>query len=147
MLVYCPTCGQKNESRPEGGRIMCTACTAVFDAPAEVPQGAPVQQQERPAPASLDGIPTGKLAPLSRPGPSAPGTLSKAAIVSLVAGLVCCVPVASPIVAIVSGVMAFSDIRDHQKSGMPLAIVGFTLGILGAIFQVLMLIGTLAGPS
>ncbi len=147
MQVYCPTCGQKNETRPEGGRIMCTACTAVFEAPAEAAQGAPVQEQERPAPVNLDAIPTGRLAPLTPAGPSAPGTLSKAAIVSLVAGLVCCVPVASPLVAIVSGVMALSDIRDHQKSGMPLAIVGFSLGILGAVLQVLMLIGALTDPS
>jgi hypothetical protein len=92
---------------------MCTACTAVFDAPAE----------------------------------AAPGTLSKAAIVSLVAGLVCCVPVASPAVAIVSGVMALADIRDNHKGGMPLAIIGIALGILGALFQVFMLIGALADAS
>src|SRR2546430_8019401 len=48
MKVFCPNCGQANETGP-GTRVMCTACTAVFEAPAQ-PSGFAPAQQQGPAP-------------------------------------------------------------------------------------------------
>ena len=153
MQVYCPNCGQANDTAP-GVRVTCASCTAVFDAPgepyvpqpsvAEAPQSvsAPVRPPAAPARTWQPPIVGGSAAQLEGTQP----VTNTLAIVSLVAGIVCCIPGVSPLAAIVTGAIALSQINQNPgtQKGKGLAIAGIVLGCLTALFNILGLIGNLA---
>ena len=164
MKVYCPNCGQANETGP-GARVMCTACTAVFDAPPEAgappPAPAPPEppQYATPPPQAYTPPPQA-YSPPAQPSwqPSVPtygtptsmgGTMQATntlAIVSLIAGVVCCIPVVSPLTAIITGAIAISQINANPtaQKGKGLAVAGIILGALTIVFNILGLIGNIA---
>jgi hypothetical protein len=168
MKVYCPNCGQANETGP-GTRVMCTACTAVFDAPADAGSGAGAAAPPPPSPApapqagqSWSSPPPAAAPPAQSwqtsqpyPGstfPTASGAVGQKtnvlAIVSLVSGIVCCIPVVSPAVAIITGVMAIKQIDANPagEKGKGLAIAGLILGGLSGVMWILSLIGQVLQP-
>lgn len=181
MKVYCPNCGQANETGP-GGRVMCTACTAVFDAPPEAgappgelppppapaapppeqswsqPSAAPPdpyaapQPQYAPPPAYAPQLPAQSWQP-SVPSYGSPTSLGGAvpvtntlAIISLVAGIVCCIPGISALTAIICGFIAIGQINasNGMQKGKGLAIAGIILGGLGILINVISIIGNIA---
>ncbi|MHB8872774.1 MAG: DUF4190 domain-containing protein [Myxococcaceae bacterium] len=169
MKVYCPNCGQANDTGP-GARVMCTACTAVFDAPPEAgapPPAPPPPEQswDQPAPPPAYAPPTPVYVPPVAPvqpswAPPSPsyGTPAQMggvqvtntlAIISLIAGIVCCIPVVSPLTAIITGVIAISQINADPvtQKGKGLAVAGIVLGSMSVVLSLLSLIGNLAGAS
>ncbi len=161
MRVYCPNCGTDNEAQP-GASVSCRACTATFTAPNE--QGtvpAPPPTRATPFPGSPDlgetappsssgwvggvGSPS-RSAPLAgppTPGFARPVPVNPLAIVSLVFGIICCVPFVSPITALVSGWLAIKqiDASTGAQRGRELAIAGLILGVAGLGFWALWLLG------
>ncbi|MDP2276232.1 MAG: DUF4190 domain-containing protein [Archangium sp.] len=142
MKVFCPNCGTQNDGMP-GGRLTCKACTASFEVPREggVSQPPPPQviaPPPRPVvtapPPSSSPFPTGYVGPppMGFGGSSnglSSGSTNTLAIVSLVLGILCCIPFAS-IGAIVTGVMAQNQINatNGQQKGKEFALVGIILG-------------------
>ncbi len=141
MKVFCPNCGTENDGMP-GGRLTCQACTASFEVPREggisqplAPRViAPPPPVVTAPPPSSSPFPTGYVGPppMGFGGSSnglASGSTNTLAIVSLVLGLLCCIPFAS-IGAIVTGVMAQNQINatNGQQKGKEFALVGIILG-------------------
>ena len=128
--MFCPNCGTQNVG-VRGARASCTACASNFDVPKDAgEQPRPVAEEVKPAPES--------------PRVSAPRRVEAGrktntlAIVSLVAGLICCIPVVSPAVAIGCGVGALRQLDATQaEGGRPLAITGIILGALAGLSQLL----------
>lgn len=159
MKVFCPNCGQANEAQP-GQRVMCTACTAVFDAPSAAgmaPPPAPPPPAPAPVQPQVYQQPT-YATPQVQPAPQwqqpYPGQVAQAgagqktntlAIVSLVLGILCCIPFAS-IAAIVTGVIAMKQIdQDPTQTGKGLAIAGAVLGGLSLLMSIVYFIAAAAG--
>jgi hypothetical protein len=72
-----------------------------------------------------------------------PTTTNTLAIISLVAGILCCIPVISPLAAIITGALALSQIKASPipQKGQGLAIAGIVLGSLGLLLNMLSLLG------
>lgn len=162
MKVFCPNCGSGNDGMP-GGRLTCRACTASFEVPREgapSPQAPPPQVSSPPPPPSVISAPPslGGPAPSSSPFPTgyvgpppagfggvsgglASGQTNTLAIVSLVLGIVCCLPFAS-IGAIVTGVIAMNQIKatNGQQRGNELALVGILLGSVSLVLTLVSLV-------
>ena len=147
--AFCPNCGTENEGTP-GMRLTCIACTASFEVPRDTSWVGPTQ-----ATPSKPPVATTQPPPVARPtvapgytGPSPGGSLSGGgsfgngggyntlAIVSLVLGIVCCIPF-SGIGAIVTGVMAQNQIATSGERGKELAIAGIVLGGLSVALTLL----------
>lgn len=163
MKVFCPNCGSDNEGMP-GGRVTCRACTASFEVPrsdatggpAPAPQPPPVSQPwpglsstPNPPPPSSSGWvgPNPSSQPLSSfSSPTMPVKNNTLAIVSLVLGILCCIPFAS-LGAIITGVIARNQIAasNGQQKGGELATAGIVLGALGIALGLLWFIVGLAG--
>ncbi len=141
MKVFCPNCGIENDGMP-GGRLTCKACTASFEVPREggTSEPRPPQVISPPPPVvtapppSSSPFPTGYVGPppMGFGGSSnglASGSTNTLAIVSMVLGILCCIPFAS-IGAIVTGVMAQNQINatNGQQKGKEFALVGIVLG-------------------
>lgn len=144
MKVFCPNCGTENDGMP-GGRLTCKACTASFEVPREgglsqppppqvIAPPPPVVTTTAPPPSSNSPFPTGYVGPppMGFGGSSnglASGGTNTLAIVSMVLGILCCIPFAS-IGAIVTGVMAQNQINqtNGQQKGKEFALVGIILG-------------------
>jgi hypothetical protein len=157
--AFCPNCGSENEGFP-GGRVTCRACTASF----EVPRAAGAAPPEPPPPSVVKPPPVfGGPPPQSPhvpsgyvgPPPAGFGGLSSAgvggqknqlAVVSLVLGIVCCIPFGS-IGALVTGFMAIKQIDESggAQGGRELAIAGMVLGGLSlALSMVSIVVNLLA---
>jgi hypothetical protein len=144
MIVFCPNCGTQNAGLP-GARASCAACGSTFDVPGDAPR--PRDEPPPPPPPPADSP---KAASFSAPGAQmfGPATVPVArtpqgtnamAIVSLVFGILCCIPALSPALAIGCGVLGLRQLdanRDAEK-GRALAIVGIVLGGLSALFQLM----------
>lgn len=171
MTIFCPNCGSDNEGTP-GARVTCRACSASFAVPGDTgagmvppsmgaPQapsfgGQPVQPFSPPpavpqpqpawAPPAQPANPWPQQPPLAMAGATPPN--NTLAIVSLVSGVLCCVPFAS-IVAIVTGVMAKNQIKQSggTQGGDGLATAGLILGglslVTGCVFGLLGVLGNL----
>jgi hypothetical protein len=144
MRVFCTSCGTPNEGEP-GGTVMCVACTAVFGVPADAhpaPEARPPPAADLepfpapPAPASgaAWGAPQGSPpAPYAAPGAPEPAAAStnSLAVASFVSSLVCCIPVLSPLVGLVCGLMALSQLKQRPlQKGRGLALAGIVLSSL-----------------
>lgn len=155
MRVYCPQCGTAIDTQTPS--VRCPSCTTVFQAP-QVPAAAPPRPQATQVPPAFEQTfptPT-KTAPGPswggdpRPSPgwtSAPGAqapMSALAVVSLVSGLLCCIPCVAPITALVTGFLAMRETGPGQKNGRPLAIAGMVLGSLGLLLNLLSVLQRLA---
>lgn len=127
MKIFCPSCGSDNEGMA-GGRVTCRACTTSFAVPADL-QGPPP-----PGPALIQATDQAgaTLSPTGLPVASRTNAL---AIVSLVSGLLCCVPLISPLVAVVAGLVSLNQIGASRgaEGGKGLAIAGIALGILSCL--------------
>jgi hypothetical protein len=160
MKVFCPNCGTENEGMP-GGRLTCKACTASFEVPREGGVVAPPPPQviappppviQAPPPSSSP-FPTGYVGPPPSGfgqggqggGGLASGSTNTLAIVSMVLGILCCIPFAST-AAIVTGVIATNQInashgaqrgREFALVGIIMGSLGVVLGIVGMLFNVL----------
>ncbi len=141
MIVFCPSCGTQTEALA-GARATCPACGSPFDIPVDA------------RPSSVPEAPTGFTAPGAQvfsDGPVAARPLSAGqrtngkAITSLVAGLVCCVPFLSPLIAIGCGVLALREIdaAPGALKGRGLAIGGIALGSVTFVVHAFWLLGTL----
>jgi Domain of unknown function (DUF4190) len=163
MRVYCPNCGTDNEAQA-GAAVTCRTCTATFTAPnaqgtvnpAPPPPPPPVRATPYPgsndlgatAPPSSGGW-VGGIGSAARPAPvvAAPASrnvpVNPLAIVSLVFGIVCCVPFFSPITALITGWLAIKqiDASSGLQRGRELAIAGLVLGVVGMGFWGLWLLG------
>lgn len=166
MQVFCPNCGHANEARDDGGKVMCTACTSVFEAPVAgarpPPPPPPPAASNTPAGwAPPPPPPTGYAPPPPPPGvggswsqvsagpltPAAPGAMpayNPLAVASLVCGVLCCIP-PLPLVSIGLGVKALQQLNAPQNvaKGRELAIVGIVLGALGVSSWFLSFLGAL----
>lgn len=67
------------------------------------------------------------------------------AIVSLVSGILCCIPFVAPITAIVTGAIAINQIDQSAGStkGKGLAVAGIILGGTSMLFTIVGVIGNL----
>lgn len=158
MKVFCPNCGTENEGMP-GGRLTCKACTASFEVPREGGIVAPPPPQviappppviQAPPPSSSP-FPTGYVGPPPMgfgqgSGGLASGGTNTLAIVSMVLGILCCIPFAS-IGAIVTGVIAQNQISasNGTQKGREFALVGIILGALGFAMGIISVLANLAG--
>ncbi len=172
MKVFCPNCGNVNEGNA-GARLTCAACTATFDvpggdspppqpkpAPAPIPQAAPppvsgwlpppTARPQDPIPQQPRQMPTAPTASWDRPAAGGGMGMGAAqtnplAIVSLVAGIICCIPLVSPGVAIGCGIAAIQQIdkSNGQQQGKGLAIAGIILGSLVGFGHLISLLGQL----
>jgi hypothetical protein len=147
MIVFCPNCGTQNAGLP-GARASCSACGSTFDVPNDGPKQAPVAEAPKPPPSSFSAPGAQVFTP--NPLPAAPRRIgaktNTLAILSLVAGIICCVPMVSPAVAIGCGIGAMKQINasPSTESGRGVAIAGIILGALTSLLHVLWLIGTLS---
>ncbi len=170
MKMFCPNCGTDNEGTP-GARVTCRACSAQLRRPRRhgprhgaavdgrapgpgfggqpvqpfTPPPAVPQPQPAWAPPAQAANPAA-AAPLAMAGATPPN--NTLAIVSLVSGVLCCVPFAS-IVAIVTGVMAKNQIKQSggTQGGDGLATAGLILGglslVTSCVFGLLGVLGNL----
>ena len=164
MKAYCPNCGTPNETT--GGRVVCSACTTGFEAssgpvvppplnappkPTSAPLPPPQAQSPQRPVATWGANQTAASVAQSRlqTAVTSGGATNPLAIVSLVAGIVCCIPIISPAVAIATGVMALQqiDASSPAQGGKPLAVAGIVLGGLTLLMNVLGLIGRLVSPN
>jgi hypothetical protein len=161
MKVFCPNCGTENDGM-SGGRLTCKACTASFEVPREgsstplqpqtpspiqpqIPMQPPPRVTTAPAP-SNSPFPTGYVGPPPMGFGQGGGGLSSGetntlAIVSMVLGIVCCIPFAS-IGAIVTGVIAQNQINatNGRQRGKEFALVGIILGSVSLLLTIVSLI-------
>ncbi len=150
MIVFCPNCGSQNPGIP-GARATCASCSSTFDVPADAggrppPVAAPpVTTQPPPASFSAPGAQVFSAGPSSN-GFNATRKTNTLAIVSLVAGIVCCIPLVSPGIAIACGIVSLKqiDASPGTQSGRGLAIAGIILGALTALFQFFGMIGSVS---
>ena len=160
MKVFCPNCGTDNEGMP-GGRLTCKACTASFEVPREggaspapasfPPPAAPPPVTTAPPPSSAP-FPSGYVGPPPSGfgnqggGSLASGETNSLAIISMVLGILCCIPFAS-IAAIVTGVIAQNQINatNGQQRGKEFALVGIILGSLGVLLGILGALSSILG--
>jgi hypothetical protein len=148
MIVFCPNCGTQNAGLA-GARATCTACASIFDVPAEGAAQAPSQAAPPKAPPSFSapGAQVFSSLPGSEPLQQhrGPAKTNVVAIISLVSGIVCCMPLLSPGLAIVGGIAAIRQIEASHgaETGRPLAIAGIALGAVTALLQFFWLIGVM----
>jgi hypothetical protein len=145
MIVFCPNCGTQGSGQP-GARATCASCGSSFDIPAEAahPQSVSpprVEAPPKPGPGFSPPRPDHQAPP--RRTPRGPHPL---AIISLVSGIVCCIPLLSPGLAIGCALAALKQIDDSggAQGGRALAIAGLILGSLTALMQLSVLISSLA---
>jgi uncharacterized membrane protein len=75
--------------------------------------------------------------------PAAPppaGKTNTLAIVALIVSIVQCVPIISPIAALILGYMARKQIKERGEGGDVLAIIAMILGALGLVLWVLAIV-------
>lgn len=112
-----------------------------------VPQSFPGPRPSSP-PLSSAPFPTGYRGPppTGFGGGSGQGDLNQLAVISLVLGVVCCIPFAS-IGAIATGVMARNQIAasNGAQRGNEHALVGIVLGALGLVSTIISLLMSLLG--
>lgn len=150
MRVFCPNCGSENQGLA-GGRVTCQACTATFEVPKEPAGATPAPRPVAPAqPSPLRGFDAGQhpQQPVFRAPPARGATgvpTNPLAIVSLVSGILCCIPFVAPITAIVTGAIAINQIDQGAGStkGKGLAVAGIILGGTSMLFTILGVIGNL----
>lgn len=149
MRVFCPNCGSENQGLA-GGRVTCQACTANFEVPKEPAGATPAPRPVAPAqPSPLRGFDSGQVQqPLFRgqqPRGAAGVPTNPLAIVSLVSGILCCIPFVAPITAIVTGAIAINQIDQSAGStkGKGLAVAGIILGGTSMLFTIVGVIGNL----
>ncbi|MDP1828205.1 MAG: DUF4190 domain-containing protein [Archangium sp.] len=161
MKVFCPNCGTGNDGMP-GGRLTCKACTASFEVPREggvAPQPqvvSPPPVRPEPSrgvtgpPAANSPFPTGYVGPppsgFGSGSGLASGQTNTLAIVSMVLGILCCVPFAS-LGAIITGVIAQNQINatNGQQKGKEFALVGIILGASSLLLTIASLIFNVLG--
>ncbi len=153
MKAFCPNCGTQNEGMA-GGRATCKACTASFEIPREEGGSvAPAKVSAPPPPVVLpqaSQYPTGYVGPppsgFSLGNNSSSGPLNTLAVVSLVLGVLCCLPFAS-IGAIVTGAVAQNQIAASHglQRGREFAIIGMVLGGFGLLVSIGSLVMSLLG--
>lgn len=149
MNVFCPNCGTQNVGL-RGARSTCTACASIFEVPFDAPksQGAAPGPAEAPKPGppppSFSAPGAQIFAGALRPTRDRPTGTNTYAIISLVAGIVCCVPLVSPIIAIGFGIGALKqlDAAPNAEGGRGLAIAGLLLGGVSALLQLIGFIAT-----
>lgn len=176
MKAFCPNCGSENEGMPGGRVTCraCTASFEVpreratqppaqapssveqtFLRPSQPPVSAPPSVVKPPPslagppPSSATPFPTGYRGPPPAGFGSAQGAtgeLNQLATISLVLGIVCCIPF-SGIGAIVTGVMARNQIAASQgaQRGNELALAGIVLGTLSIVMSLFSLLANLLG--
>lgn len=176
MKAFCPNCGSPNEGMPGGRVTChtCTASFEVPRERATPPPTEPTPAVEKtfvrpsqppvavppsvikPPPALAGPPPTGSTpSPTGYRGPppagfgaaqGATGELNQLATISLVLGIVCCIPFAG-IGAIITGVMARNQIAASQgaQRGNELALAGIVLGTLSVVTSLFSLLANLLG--
>ena len=148
MKVFCPNCGSENDGL-SGGQVVCRACTATFDVPAEAisvqqeqPQSSTPFTQEYDAPRPQLGVPIG--APMSVQPISGGAPTNTLAIVSLVSSLVCCAPV-----GLATGIIGLQQINSSggAQKGKELAIIGIVLSALGVCSTGFYILAAIVGAN
>lgn len=156
MKVFCPNCGTGNDGMP-GGRLTCKACTASFEVPREGGATPMPQVVSPPPPVTVARPPSSSPFPTGYVGPPptgfggtssglASGTTNTLAIVSMVLGILCCIPFAS-LGAIITGVIAQNQINatNGQQKGKEFALVGIILGSTSLLLTIVSLIFNVLG--
>jgi hypothetical protein len=135
MRVFCPTCGSQNDGAP-GTKVTCQACAAAFDVPRE--SAPPVVAARVPEPLPGPSRPAPLVAP---PRPGQAGRYNTAAIISLVCGVLSCLPLMG-LAAVISGVIALRQLNSGvgPPLGKNLAIAGVSLGGLMLAVTALLMI-------
>jgi len=135
MRVSCPQCGAANDAAP-GSKTICVDCTQIFDVTANPDL---VSGLELAGP--LRTVRPPDLGPEveSEPVALAPPRTDPYAIVSLVSGILFCIPFFGSTVALFMGFKSLNRINADPDtySGKPLAIAGIVLGAGWWIFAVI----------
>lgn len=139
MKMFCPNCGSENDGFA-GGRVVCRACTATFDVPAERAGATPVAE----APVVMPAQP-----PFSAPMQTQPMAMQASlqapynslAIASILSSF-CCSPA-----GLVTGIIGLRQINESngQQKGKELAIIGIVISSLGMCSGVLYVIAAAVG--
>lgn len=138
MNAFCPVCGTANPVA--GAKVHCGSCGTSFDAPSAGAGAAPAPVAEAPRPLPETSAP-------ARPVPAATsrgsGETNVLAIVSLVAGILCCVPFAS-LAAVITGIISLNQLKQNPaQKGKEMAIAGLILGGLSFVFSLLWVLANL----
>jgi hypothetical protein len=79
-------------------------------------------------------------APPTAPAPSGQAKTNTLAIVALIVSLVQCIPIVSPVAAVILGHIAMKQIRERSEGGRGLAIAALILGYLGLVVWIVLLV-------
>jgi len=150
VKVFCPNCGSENEGH-SGGRVVCRACTATFEVPAErFADSGRVVDAPAVHVATPSASPSAQAPMYSAPIASVPqmqgqaATTNVLAIVSLVTSLLCCSPA-----GLITGFIGLQQINQSNgtQKGKELAIIGIVIGALGLCSSTLYIIGAVVGAA
>ncbi len=143
MRVYCVPCGAASDGEP-GARVPCPACAAPFDVPLDLEGEAPRSALRRapepppevePAPDAEPPRPMARAAPRGakhRVGKPTNGW----AVASLVFGVLCCIPGVSPVMGVVCGLVALSQLSGNpEETGHGMAGTGIVLSLITGAFE------------
>jgi peptidyl-prolyl cis-trans isomerase B (cyclophilin B) len=78
--------------------------------------------------------------PPAAPAPSGQAKTNTLSIIALIASLVQCIPIVSPIVAVILGHIAMKQIKERSEGGRTLAIIALILGYLGLVVWIVVLV-------
>ena len=147
--IYCPRCNQPLYVRAYPGQLLnCRNCRSAFPAPrtATAPaasamtgeSSAPAQRPTRkpPLPPPVSTAPPGASSPQYTPPTYRSNRLSRAALWSLICGILFFIPLTA-LLAIVLGIVGI--VKTSRLRGRGLAISGLILGCLGLAFAALVI--------
>ncbi len=140
MKVFCPNCGSENDGFA-AGRVVCRACTATFDVPAERSAATPVSDAPVvSAPQFSQPQPPVPMRPMAIQAPAG-APYNSLAIASLISSF-CCSPA-----GLVTGIIGLQQINNSngQQRGKELAIIGIVISALGMCSGVLYVIAAAIG--
>lgn len=141
MKVFCPNCGSENDGFA-GGRVVCRACTATFDVPAERASVAPVVEAPVVMPAQSPFSAPVQSQPMAMQA-SANASYNQLAIASIISSF-CCSPA-----GLITGIIGLQQINKSNglQKGKELAIIGIVISSLGMCSGVLYVIAAAVGAG
>ncbi len=152
--IQCPNCGQSYDLTPEqipqyaGQTITCTQCQKPFTVPANIAAPGshvpPFPTSDRP------GVPPAYPQPQSQTHylPPQPEQSNPLAIISLICGLLFCIPIIPALFGIVLGILGLQKTRDPRVKGKSFSIAGISVSACAILLWVAVaMMGSIMLPS